>query len=348
MRSSEFENACQSTGSRSLSRRTLLQTTALAAAGALTGGRTAAQTPVAGGPNTEGGPAFLLPGFTAHRVETSGGVTINLVRGGEGPPLLLLHGAPQSHITWRHVAPRLAEDYTVIAADLRGYGDSSKPASHPQFGGTGAPDGHVRYSKRNMAQDQVDVMRHFGFDRFAVIGQDRGGRVTHRMLLDHPALVTKAAVLDILPTYYLYTHVTMAFIQTYYHWFSYVRAAPAPENDLIAGYDNAALKPPASDVQAEYRRVQNNPAGAHGMCEDYRAAASIDLVHDAADIDTKIGVPLLVLWADPGAMARLYDVLAVWRERGTHVSGRGMPGGHNMQEGAPEAVTSELLEFLRT
>jgi pimeloyl-ACP methyl ester carboxylesterase len=141
-------------------------------------------------------------------------------------------------------------------------------------------------------------MRHFGFDRFAVIGQDRGGRVTHRMLLDHPALVTKAAVLDILPTYYLYTHVTMAFIQTYYHWFSYVRAAPAPENDLIAGYDNAALKPPASDVQAEYRRVQNNPAGAHGMCEDYRAAASIDLVHDAADIDTTIGVPLLVLWAD--------------------------------------------------
>jgi haloacetate dehalogenase len=266
-------------------------------------------------------------------------VTINLVKGGEGPPVLLLHGAPQSHITWRQVAPRLAEDYTVIAADLRGYGDSSKPASHPQFGGTGAPDGHVRYSKRNMAQDQVDVMRHFGFDRFAVIGQDRGGRVTHRMLLDHPALVTKAAVLDILPTYYLYTHVTMAFIQTYYHWFSYVRAAPAPENDLIAGYDNAALKPPASDVQAEYRRVQNNPAGAHGMCEDYRAAASIDLVHDAADIDTKIGVPLLVLWADPGAMARLYDVLAVWRERGTHVTGRGMPGGHNMQEGAPEAVT---------
>jgi haloacetate dehalogenase len=172
------------------------------------------------------------------------------------------------------VAPKLAANYTVIVTDLRGYGDSSKP-----------PDGdeHVNYSKRAMALDQVEVMRHFGFQKFPVIGQDRGGRVAQRMMLDHPGAITAGAVLDIIPTYYLYTHVTIDFIQSYFHWFNYVRRAPAPENELKAQYDGMLAKA-TSDVQKEYARVMSNPETIHAMCEDYRAGASIDLKHDAADI----------------------------------------------------------------
>src|SRR5215472_17456714 len=163
---------------------------------------------------------FFPPGFKAMKVQTSG-ATINLVTGGQGPPLLLLHGAPFTHISWRLVAPELAKEFTIVATDLRGYGDSSKP-----------PDGedHSNYSKRAMALDQVEVMKHFGFDRFAAAGHDRGGRVLHRMALDHPRVVSEFAVLDIVPTYYLYTHVTIEFIQAYFHWLNYLRPSPGPEN----------------------------------------------------------------------------------------------------------------------
>jgi haloacetate dehalogenase len=284
-------------------------------------------------------PAALppFPGFAPHDVSTSGGVTIRAVKGGSGPPLLLLHGAPQTHYTWRDVAPRLAEEFTVVAADLRGYGDSSQPQ--------GLPD-HSNYSKRAMALDQVEVMRSFGFERFAVVGQDRGGRVAHRMTLDHSEAVTKAVFIDIVPTYYLYTHVTLAFIQSYPHWFNLVQPSPAGENAAIAlqqGPGNAA----PSRAQLEYLRRNSTPEGRHAMCEDYRAAASIDLVHDAADLDKKVRCPLNVLWAENGAMDRLYDVLAIWRERGANVEGKGMPGGHNMQEGAPNELYAELVRFLR-
>ncbi|HEY9183377.1 MAG TPA: alpha/beta hydrolase [Gammaproteobacteria bacterium] len=275
-----------------------------------------------------------IPGFTPERIATSGGVTINAARAGNGPPVLLLHGAPLTLYTWRDVAPRLAEDYTVVVADLRGYGDSSKPQ--------GLPD-HSNYSKRAMALDQVDVMQHFGFERFAVVGQDRGGRVTHRMALDHPDRVTKAALIDIAPTYYLYTHVNIDFVQAYYHWFAYLRPSPVPENELLAAQAGRQLSP----AQAEYQRANGTPEGVHGMCEDYRAGASIDLVHDGADLDKKVRCPLNVLWAENGAMDRLYDVLAIWRERGTSVEGKGMPGGHNMQEGAPNELYAELVRFLR-
>jgi haloacetate dehalogenase len=275
-----------------------------------------------------------IPGFTPERIATSSGVTINAAKAGSGPPLLLLHGAPLTLYTWRDVAPRLAEDYTVVVADLRGYGDSSKPQ--------GLPD-HSNYSKRAMAQDQIDVMKHFGFDRFAVVGQDRGGRVTHRMALDHADKVTKAVLIDIAPTHYLYTHVNIDFVQAYYHWFAYLRASPVPENELLAAPAPSQLSP----AQAEYRRTNVTPEGVHGMCEDYRAGASIDLVHDAADLDKKVRCPLNVLWAENGAMDRLYDVLAIWRERGTKVEGKGMPGGHNMQEGAPNELYTELVRFLR-
>ena len=278
----------------------------------------------------------FFPGFTPFQVTTSGAV-INGVIGGQGPPVLLLHGAPQSHITWRMVAPRLAADYTVVATDLRGYGDSSKPP-----GG----DEHASYSKRAMALDQVEVMRHFGFERFVLIGQDRGGRVGQRLALDHPDRVIAAAFLDIIPTYYLYTHVTLDFVRAYYHWFSYLRAAPQPENEIAAQYQAFAARA-TDDVQREYARVRT-PEMIHAMCEDYRAGASIDLTHDAADIGTRITCPLRILWAEKGAMGRLYDVMAIWRERGTNVSGRALPGGHNLQEDVPELVEEEIRNLARS
>jgi haloacetate dehalogenase len=277
-----------------------------------------------------------FPGFKPFKVQTSGAI-INGVVGGSGPPLLLLHGAPQSHISWRLVAPKLAPNFTLVIPDLRGYGDSSKPADGEK---------HVNYSKRAMALDQVEVMKHFGFDRFPVIGQDRGGRVTHRLLLDHPGKVTHAAVLDIIPTYYLYTHVTIEFVQAYFHWFNYLRPAPAPENELKAAND-AALARATSDVQKEYLRSMTDPATIHAMCEDYRAGASIDLEHDAADITKKIAVPLRVLWAEKGAMGRIYDVMKIWGERGTKVTGRGLPGGHNLQEDVPDMVVEEILALVK-
>jgi haloacetate dehalogenase len=279
----------------------------------------------------------FFPGFKAAKVQTSG-ATINVVMGGDGPPLLLLHGAPQSHVSWRLVAPQLAKEYTVIATDLRGYGDSSKP-----------PDGdsHANYSKRAMALDQVEVMRHFGFERFPVVGHDRGGRVAHRMALDHPDRVTRLAVLDIIPTYYLYTHVTIEFVQAYFHWFNYLRPAPGPENDLKAASDAQRARA-TSEIQLEYLRTSGDPANIHAMCEDYRAGASIDLKHDAADLDRKIACPLLVLWGERSPMGRMYDVLSIWRQRGTKVSGKGLPGGHNLQEDVPDQVLAEVRALLKT
>ena len=283
----------------------------------------------------QAGTSRFFPGFTVSKVKTTG-TTIHALKGGQGPPLLLLHGAPQSHVSWRLVAPRLAQRYTVIATDLRGYGDSGTMPDTPD---------HGHYSKRAMALDQVEVMKHFGFTRFPVVGHDRGGRVAHRMALDHAETVTKLAVLDILPTYYLYTHVNLDFVQAYFHWFNYLRPAPGPENELLAGA--AARKAGAlSEIQLEYLRTSGNPANIHAMCEDYRAAASIDLKHDEADLSRRVACPLLTLWGERGAMGRLYDVLAVWRDRGVNVSGKGLPGGHNLQEDVPDMVLAELTAFL--
>ena len=312
-----------------LDRRDLIkQAVSVAGAAALGRRATAAQPAPAG-------PAKFFPGFTPARVKTSG-AEINLVHAGSGPPLLLLHGAPQTHISWRLVAPELARTHTVVVPDLRGYGDSSKPPD---------TDDHAHYAKRAMALDQVEVMKHFGFDRFPVVGHDRGGRVGHRLALDHPDKVTRLAVLDILPTYYLYTHVTLEFIQAYFHWFNYVRAAPAPEEQLKAQYQGQRAKA-TSDVQQEYMRVYNDPANIHGMCEDYRASASIDLKHDEESWSRKVQCPILTLWGLKGPMGRLYDVLGVWKERGNQVTGKGLPAGHNLQEDAPAEVLAELRAFL--
>jgi haloacetate dehalogenase len=278
----------------------------------------------------------FFPNFKPLTMKVTG-ATINGAIAGDGPPVLLLHGAPQSMLSWRLAAPLLARDHTVVVTDLRGYGDSSKP-----------PDGenHANYSKRAMALDQVEVMRQLGFERFAVIGHDRGGRVAHRMVLDHPDQVTRLAVLDIVPTHYLYTHVTLPFVQAYYHWFSYLRPSPIPENELRDNIERQAARM-TSEVDLEYLRVRRDPANIHGMCEDYRAAASIDLEHDRADLDKKITCPVLALWGAKAPMGRLYDVLGIWRERASHVSGRSMPTGHNLQEDAPDLVATELRAFLR-
>lgn len=314
-----------------LSRRELLQIAAGSAAVSVLPRAAAAQT--TSGP---GSTLRFFPGFKSSRVKTSG-ADINLVHAGSGPPLLLMHGAPQTHVSMRLLAADLVKDHMVIAPDLRGYGESSKP-----------PDGenHANYSKRAMALDQVEVMKSFGFDKFAVIGHDRGGRVAHRLALDHPDKVTRLCVLDIVPTYYLYTHVTIDFIQAYFHWFNYVRAAPAPENDLIKQYEAQKARA-TSEVQLEYLRTSSDPANIHAMCEDYRAGASIDLKHDEADQSKGIQCPLLTLWGLKGPMGRIFDVLAIWKERGVNVSGKGLPGGHNLQEEIPDQVLAELRPFLK-
>ena len=288
---------------------------------------------------TTAGPGTTLrffPGFKSARVKTSG-AEINLVHAGSGPPLLLMHGAPQTHVSMRLLAADLVKDYTVIVPDLRGYGESSKP-----------PDGenHANYSKRAMALDQVEVMKSLGFDTFAVVGHDRGGRVGHRMALDHPERVTKLCVLDIVPTHYLYTHVTIEFIQAYFHWFNYVRPAPAPENDLLKQMEAQKARV-TNEIQLEYLRTSSLPENIHAMCEDYRAGASIDLKHDEADLATKIACPLLTLWGLKGPMGRIYDVLAIWKEKGVNVRGQGVAAGHNVQEDAPAEVLAELRPFLR-
>jgi haloacetate dehalogenase len=189
-------------------------------------------------------------------------------------------------------------------------------------------------------------MHHYGFDRFPVVGHDRGGRVGHRMALDHPDKVTHLTVLDIVPTYYLYTHVTIEFIQAYFHWFNNVRPAPGPENEIKAA--NEAAKTRATDpVQIEWLRTASDPANIHAMCEDYRAGASIDLQHDKADLEKKVTCPLSTLWGERGPMGRIYDVLAIWKERGTKVTGKGLPGGHNLMIDVPDQVIAEVKTLLK-
>jgi haloacetate dehalogenase len=198
-----------------------------------------------------------------------------------------------------------------------------------------------------MAVDQVEVMRHFGFDKFPAIGHDRGARVTHRLALDHPDRVTHAAVLDIVPTHYLYTHFKIEFVQRYFHWFSYLRPAPIPENDLKAQNDTRRART-TDEVQLEYLRTASDPAKIHAMCEDYRAGASIDLAHDEADMHRKIACPLLVLWGQKGAYPGLYDVMAIWQERAARAFGKALPAGHNLQEDVPDLVLAEIQGLLKT
>jgi haloacetate dehalogenase len=296
----------------------------------------------------ERGNSPFLEGFRLADIQLADGLAIRAAAGGEGPPLLLLHGHPQTHVTWRKVAPALARHFTVIAPDLRGYGDSSKPE-----GG----EHHVAYSKREMAKDQVAVMRALGFERFAVVGHDRGGRVAHRMALDHPNAVERIAVIDIAPTVTMYARTNKAFASRYFWWFFLIQPAPLPER-LIAADPEFFLRthiegqtktPGATEPAAfaEYLRCYSDPRTRHAICEDYRAAASIDLDHDAADEEVRIQAPLLAIWGAKGTVGELYDVLETWRAKALNVRGRAFDCGHTLQEERPEETTSELLAFLK-
>ena len=287
----------------------------------------------------------FLPGFTTRDIQA--GVRIRTAVGGSGPPLLLLHGHPQTHLTWHKIAPRLAERFTVVATDLRGYGDSAKPDGGP---------GHINYSKRSMARDQVAVMRELGFSRFRLVGHDRGGRVAHRLALDHPAAVEKLAVFDIAPTATMYAQTSKAFATRYFWWFFLIQPAPLPERLIAADPEyflrvhiDAQNKIPGATSEAlfaEYLRVYRDPATRHAICEDYRAAASIDLEHDAADADKRIEAPLLALWGARGTVGALYDVLQTWRDKARDVRGEALDCGHTLQEEVPDDVLAALLRFL--
>ncbi len=284
----------------------------------------------------------MFEGFERVRIEAQGTV-INALRGGQGPPVLLLHGSPQTHAMWHLIAPRLAEDFTVVAPDLRGYGDSSKPESAPE---------HGPYSKRAMALDQVEVMRHFGFERFALCGHDRGGRVGYRMALDHPGVVTRLAVLDIVPTWEAFSRADMAFGLSYWHWFFLAQPHDLPERLLASEPEKALFRGGseaiAPEAMEEYVRCLRDPEAIRATCEDYRAAATLDHEHDGADrkAGRRIGCPVLALWGRQGFLEGHYDVLEVWRGWAADVRGRALECGHYIPEEAPEETYAELRAFL--
>jgi haloacetate dehalogenase len=292
--------------------------------------------------------ADLFPGRAIER-RVVNGVEVSFRRAGGGPALLLLHGFPQTHATWHRVAPRLAEHYSLVMPDLRGYGDSAKPVTTSD---------HTPYSKRAMALDMVELMRALGHTRFFACGHDRGGRVAHRLALDHPDCVTRLMLLDIAPTRTMYERTSMEFARLYYHWFFLIQPAPLPER-LIgsdpAFYLRTKLGGWGSDgteffdprAVAEYERCFTAEA-IHAMCEDYRAAASIDLEHDRVDEDRRVECPLHVLWGERGVVHRLFSPLADWQARARGpVTGHPTPGGHYIPEESPALLVDEMLAFFR-
>lgn len=289
----------------------------------------------------------FLEGFDVQRVRLPD-LTINCASAGSGPPVLLLHGHPQTHVVWRKVAPRLVEaGYRVIAPDLRGYGDSDKPESDPS---------HFPYSKRVMATDQVALMEHLGHDTFSVVGHDRGGRVAHRLALDFPDAVERLVVLDIAPTLTMYCRTNQEFATRYFWWFFLIQPDGLPEKMIASDPEYFLRRHIAGQVKiegsvdevaiAEYLRSYRDPATLHAICEDYRAAASIDLEHDRADRTSRINAPLLAIWGEQSVVGELYDVAATWQEKANHVSGVALPCGHAIPEEAPAELTGHILGFL--
>ncbi|WP_100409983.1 alpha/beta fold hydrolase [Acidovorax sp. 69] len=291
----------------------------------------------------------LFPGFTPHRVPTPDGQRIHALVGGDGPPLLLLHGHPQTSAIWHKVAPALAQHFTLVLADLRGYGDSAKPAGDAE---------HLLYSKRTMAADMLAVMQHLGHPRFTVLAHDRGARVAHRLAADHPAAVQRMVLLDIAPTLAMYEQANNAFARAYWHWFFLIQPAPLPERLIeadpaayvrdVMGRRSAGLAPFDARALAEYVRCLGLPGTAHGICEDYRAAAGIDLVHDRADRHAghQLPMPLLALWGEQGVVHQCFQPLAEWQRVAADVRGHALPCGHYIAEEAPDALLEAALPFL--
>jgi haloacetate dehalogenase len=292
----------------------------------------------------------MLEPFAPFEVNRDG-VRLAARRGGDGPPVLLLHGHPQTMAMWHRVAPALAAEFTVVMMDLRGYGDSGRPEPGPAS---------AAYTKREMALDAVRLMASQGFDRFSVLAHDRGARVAHRLAADHPASVRRLMLLDIAPTLGMYEHTTLAFAQAYWHWFFLIQPPPLPEaliqSDPVRylrsamGKRHAGLDAFAPEALAEYERCIAIPGTAEAICADYRASAGIDLEHDRADVAAgrKLAQPLHVLWGERGAVGPNFDVLALWRERASIVTGQGLPCGHYIAEEAPDALLSRAIPFFRS
>ena len=292
----------------------------------------------------------MFPGFAQTKLQANG-VNIHVRIGGSGPPaMLLLHGYPQSHLIWHRVAPELAKSYTVVLTDLRGYGASDKPA--------GVAD-HANYSKRTMAQDQVQVMHQLGFDQFFLCGHDRGGRVAHRLAVDHSQAVKKLMLLDISPTLTMYEQTNRwTFAKSYWWWFWLIQPAPFPESMVAGGTGNLSEEKnrlgtcgsrrhlPMKPIRRTFR-TSADPATMHGMCEDYRAAASIDLLHDRADRDAgrKIACPVNVLWGEFGVVNRCFKPLEDWRAVAGDVRGNTLPCGHYIPEEVPTLLLDEMKAF---
>ncbi|WPN98296.1 alpha/beta hydrolase [Pseudomonas sp. MUP55] len=289
----------------------------------------------------------MFAGFQKQQRQVNG-LNISYRIGGTGPALLLLHGHPQTHVIWHKVAERLAAEFTVVAADLRGYGDSGRPVADAQ---------HSNYSKREMALDSVELMKSLGFEQFSVLAHDRGARVAHRLALDHPRAVKQIVLLDIAPTLSMYTQTNEAFARAYWHWFFLIRPAPLPESLIeanpelylrsVMGSRSAGLQPFTAEAFGEYLRCLQLPGSARGICEDYRASAGIDLEHDRVDINAgnQLTQPLLVLWGAEGTVGRCFDPLTEWQQVATDVRGKALPCGHYIAEQVPELLLEEVLSF---
>ncbi len=289
----------------------------------------------------------MFENFTSFTVERDN-VRLQGRIGGQGAPLLLLHGHPQSHAMWHRVAPALAQRFTVVMMDLRGYGDSGRPVSDA---------GHAAYSKREMALDAMEVMQSRGFDQFQVLAHDRGARVAHRLAADHPQAVQHMMLLDIAPTLAMYENTSLNFATAYWHWFFLIQPPPLPEALIesdpvryirsVMGKRHAGLSAFAPEAMAEYERCIQIAGSARGICEDYRASATIDLIHDRADVAaaSKLTLPLKVLWGEKGVVGQNFAVLPLWRERALHVSGAALPCGHYIAEEAPELLLAQALNF---
>ena len=291
----------------------------------------------------------MFNGFVAASVPGPAGM-LHTLRGGQGTPLLLLHGHPQTHAMWHAVADELARRFTVVLMDLRGYGDSVRVASDAE---------HRPYAKRAMALDALAVMQHHGFDRFQVLAHDRGARIAHRLAADHRDAVLRLMLLDIAPTLAMYENTSDAFARAYWHWFFLIQPSPLPEALIesdpvryvrsVMGKRHAGLSAFAPAALAEYERCAQIPGTAQSICEDYRASATLDLAHDRADVAAglRLAQPLRVLWGEHGAVGQCFDVLRLWRERAVDVSGACLPCGHYIAEEAPALLLAQAFDFFQ-